>query len=155
MQLLVDTREQKPLEFNHPYITEVIRVKQTVGDYGCRFSDGTEPPIKIERKSLPDLFNSLSNDYKRFKKEILRSKENKVTLIVAVEASLTKVLKGIETSSRCGDEILQQMFTLYIRYNLYFVFCNNRDEMARWVTELFLALGREHIKNKADKKLCG
>ena len=151
MIILQDTREQTPLVFNHEYISEVKKQKLLVGDYMAMFTDGYIPPISIERKSLQDLVGSLSKGYKRFKKEIIRAKENNIQLIILIEASMTKVLKGIEESYRSGDEILQQLHTIAVRYNIPFYCCNNRDESSRWIIERFLALGREYVANNIKK----
>lgn len=67
-------------------------------------------------------------------------------LVIAIEGSVSKILKGCEPCSRSGDEILQQLMTLNVRYGIPFYCFNNREEMTRWVIELFLALGREHIR---------
>ena len=52
MIIIVDSREQKPLEFSHPFIEDVVVEKLEYGDYGCRFTDGYRPKIYFERKSL-------------------------------------------------------------------------------------------------------
>lgn len=148
MKILIDTREQKKLEFNHIFISEVKKQKLLVGDYMVEFSDGFIPPISIERKSLGDLVGSLSKGYKRFRKEIIRAKENNIQLVILIEASMTKVLKGIEESYRSGDEVLQQLFTIAVRHKVPFYCCNNREEASRWITEKFLAIGREYILTK-------
>jgi ERCC4-type nuclease len=146
MIILQDSREQKPLVFNHPYITGVEVMKLDVGDYSCKYTDGYIPPIYFERKSLEDCVGSLSKGYKRFRKEILRAKESNVLLVILIESSITKVLKGIEHSQRSGDEILQQLFTITVKYKVPFFCFNNREEMSRFVTEAYLAIGRDRMK---------
>jgi ERCC4-type nuclease len=148
MKIIIDTREQKPLEFNHKYITEIISKKLDVGDYACEYTDGFIPPIYFERKSLEDLVGSLSKGYKRFRKEIIRAKENNVLLVILIEASITKVLKGIEHSQRSGEEILQQLFTITVRHRVPFFCFNNREEMSRFITEAYLAIGRDRMIKK-------
>lgn len=62
----IDTREQRPLVVSD-YETE--RVTLPVGDYGIRgFSDWSNPAFILERKSLDDLVNSLTQE--RFFREI-------------------------------------------------------------------------------------
>jgi ERCC4-type nuclease len=151
MKIIVDTREQLPLEFTHLYITEILRRKCEVGDYGCLFEDGAIVPVYFERKSVPDLFSTLSQGYTRFKKEILRAKENKLLLIIIIEGTLTRVIKGVDESQRSGDEVCQQLFTLLIRYRLPFICCKDREEMSRYITEFYLAYGREYV-NRKDKQ---
>jgi len=149
MKIIVDTREQQSLEFNHHYITQVIRRKCEVGDYGCQLEDGHEAPIYFERKSISDLFSTLSQNYKRFKKEIIRAKKGKQILVIIIEGSLTRIIKGVDESQRSGDEILQQLFTIMFRHKVPFVCCNNREESSRYIIETFLAYGRDYIdRNK-------
>ena len=145
MKIIADSREKKILEFNHSYISEIIRRKCEVGDYSCQYENGEISPIYFERKSIPDLFSTLSSGYKRFKKEILRAKEKKIILVIIIEGTLSKVLQGIDESQRSGEEICQQLFTLLIRYHLPFVYCKDRQEMSKWITEFYLAYGREFI----------
>ncbi len=148
MKILIDTREQLPLEFSHYYIKEIVRTKLEVGDYGAEFNDRHIPNVFFERKSIPDLFCSLSSNYSRFKKEIIRAKEHNLLLIIIIEGTLTKVIKGINESQRSGEDIAQQLFTLVIRYQIPFVCCSSREEMSRYITEFYLAIGREYIRKK-------
>lgn len=148
MKIIIDTREQRPLEFTHAYISQTIKRKCEVGDYGCQLEDGYEIPIYFERKSIGDLFGTLSAGYKRFKKEILHAKGSNLLLVLIIEGTLSKVSKGIESSQRCGDEVVQQLFTLLIRYKLPFICCKDREEMTRYITEFYLAYGREYIDRK-------
>ena len=146
IKIIIDTREKSCLEFTHPYITEVIHQKLDVGDYGCIFEDGHDPQVYFERKSIADLYGTLGKGYKRFKNEILRSKESKSWLIIIIEGSMTKVLKGYERSQRNPDELVQQLFTLMIRHYIPFVCCTSREEMSRFIVEVYLALGRKRLK---------
>ena len=148
MKIIVDTREQLPLEFTHHYITEVQRAKLSVGDYSCVFNDGLSPPIRFERKSVADLFGTLGQGYKRFKREINRSIQEKILLIIIIEGTLTKLLQGCERSQRLPDEVCQQLFTIMVRYRVPFILCKDRVEMVRWITEFYLAYGREYTANK-------
>jgi ERCC4-type nuclease len=148
IKIIADTREQKVLEFSHPYISQVKREKLDVGDYQVEYTDGYRPPVIFERKSLEDCIGSLSKGYKRFRKEILRAKESNVLLVILIEASITKVLKGIEHSQRSGDEILQQLFTITVRHRVPFFCFNNREEMSRFITEAYLAIGRDRMIKK-------
>lgn len=148
MKIIIDTREQKPLEFQHHFITEVVRQKLIVGDYMVMFKDGYIPPISYERKSLSDLVGSLSKGYKRFRKEIIRAKENNIQLIIIIEGSLTRIIKGFPESQRCGEEIFQQLNTIKVRYGVPYIPLNNREEISKYIIEHFLAYGRERFNNK-------
>ena len=142
MKIIADTREQIPLEFNHEFITEVKSMKLEVGDYACQYTNGFIPPVRFERKSIGDLFGTMGSGYERFKKEIERAKDYEVRLILIIEGSMFKVLKGYEPSSLKGSSVVKKLFTLWVRYNVMPVFCKDRDDMTNYITEFFLAIGR-------------
>ena len=76
MEMLVDTREAKPLNFPVGGVVEkVTAMKLDVGDYQCRFRDGTIPPCSFERKGLGDCYGTMTSGYLRFKKEMKGAKE--------------------------------------------------------------------------------
>lgn len=64
--LLTDTREKRPLVFTH--LPSKRSMLQT-GDYSIA---GFEDCFSVERKSVPDLINSLTRDRNRFEKELHR-----------------------------------------------------------------------------------
>ena len=64
--VIVDTREQEPLSFTRLPV-EVGTL--TTGDYSVK---GLENDFTVERKSLPDLFGSLTSGRERFMREIQR-----------------------------------------------------------------------------------
>lgn len=134
--------------FSHPYITEIIRTKLDVGDYCCQFEDGYIAPICFERKSIPDLFSTLTQGRERFKKEIDRAKAKDIKLILIVEGSFTKVMNGIPQSMMDGLTIIRQMMTLWIKYGLMPVFCKDREEMSRFILEYYFSIGRIKGKKK-------
>ena len=141
------------LKFNHPQITEVIKEKLDVGDYMAEFSDGHRPNIVFERKSIADLYGTLSKGYERFKKEIKRSHESNTTMFIIVEGTMTDVLKGYKHSKRKGISIVAQLFTIMIRYGVKTIYCKDRREMVKYITEFYLCCGREYIRKLGVKRL--
>lgn len=154
MKILIDSREQLPLQFDNKQITDTIRQKLNVGDYGCVFEDGYEVPVYFERKSLTDLFGTLGEGYVRFKKEIIRAKETEKKLIIIVEKCLLAVARGCDRSYRSGDAILSQLFTIRQRYGVETVFCSNRVECAEYITHFYLSYGREYINRVKEEEKC-
>lgn len=148
MILLYDSREQSPLSFKHPQISKVRRTKLDVGDYGVRFEDGHEPKLFFERKSIGDLYGTMTTGYSRFKREVERANESGSSLIIIVEGTLSDVAKGYKYSKYKGESMVKKLFTLWTRYNLMTVYCQDRREMARYITEKYLSIGREYIKQK-------
>ena len=146
MKIIIDTREQKPLEFSVP----TKRGTLAVGDYRAEFSDGSVSQVVFERKSINDLFGTLSKGYDRFKREIIKSKEEGISLIIIVEGSLRRVLSGCINSQRTPISIVYQIFTIRIRYGIETVFCNTREEMGSYISHYFLAEERDH-----EDKLAG
>lgn len=64
--LVTDTREKRPLRFTHlPSVSETLQT----GDYSIK---GFESAFSVERKSVPDLLNSLTRERERFEKELHR-----------------------------------------------------------------------------------
>ena len=144
--ILQDSREQRALPFKvggsiHEVSVETLRV----GDYGCRYLDGTVPPIFFERKSVGDLWGTMTAGYPRFKKEMSRGWDSGVTIILAIEATLTEVYGGFSRSQVAGDSMVQKLFTLQRRHNLPLVFCDGRAEMVAYITEFYEAIGREKL----------
>ena len=63
--ILVDTREQDPLAFSFP--SEIGTL--STGDYSVK---GLEEDFSVERKSLSDLYGSLTSGRDRFRRELQR-----------------------------------------------------------------------------------
>lgn len=124
MELICDTREQKPLW------TDAIKKTLNVGDYTTVALEGR---FHVERKSPSDLYGSLIQGHERFKKEFERAQEQGVELIIMVECDekqfyskswpggwrlktkgnvLAKITKGFKENRGC--EI---------------IWCENRDAM--------------------------
>jgi len=148
MIILIDTREQKPLDFVHPYVEGVEKSSLSCGDYAVRYKDGHVPGIVFERKSIPDLFQTLTKDYKRFKKELMRAQESKKELIIIIEGTTQDIIKGTKYSQVDGLRILRTLLSLYDRYRISHVFCRNRAEMAVYVVEMFCARARTRSKGE-------
>jgi ERCC4-type nuclease len=148
MIILCDTREQLPLEFSHPYVESVAKATLCVGDYCVRYKDNHEPPIFFERKSIPDLFGTLGKDYPRFRKEVMRSKDKKVELIIMIEGTITDVLRGTKYSQVEGIKILRTILSIWDKYKVVSVFCKDRSEMALFITEYYCAYGRNRLREK-------
>ena len=148
MIIIQDTREQKPLKFNHPWITEVRIEKIDIGDYRAEFTDGYKPPIVFERKSIGDLYGTMGYGYGRFKRCIVRAQDSETTLFIIVEGSLTKVLKGYEHSKIGGISMVYKLFTLWVRYGVQTIFVNNRVEMVEFITHFYLSCGKDYVRRK-------
>lgn len=114
-------------------------------------------PVVFERKSIPDLYGTLSSEVgiDRHKKKVAKADAAGVKLIMAVEGTLTEVLGGCPHSKADPDGLVKRVFTFMIRYGFQPVFCNNRSEMKRYMTETWEAIGRNWIRNKTESEKRG
>ena len=115
------------------------------GDYTAEV-DGHRLPIVVERKSLPDLFATMTRGYTRFRQELFLARESQVKMLLGVEASLLVVYDGIPYSDFSGASCVQKVFTLWLKYGLQPVFCSTPYELARFLEELFHAMARTYVK---------
>ena len=65
--ILVDTREQRPWQFPHCFMTESATL--ATGDYSVK---GLTDEVAIERKSLADLLACVGRERDRFEREVHR-----------------------------------------------------------------------------------
>lgn len=145
LKLLQDSREQKPLKFK----LETIKTCLSVGDYSALFSESYQCPISFERKNCGDLFSTLSKGYSRFKKEIERAKEKNITLIILIEGSKERILRGYSHSKRNGCSIVLQLETIRDRYRVDHIFFPSRIGMAKYIEEFFLKEYAKYLDNPA------
>ena len=150
MKILIDSREQAPLVFPIDGIcTETKLATLDVGDYQAEYTDGTRPPVVFERKGLGDLFGTMTAGYARFKREMERAQEQGIRLILLIEGTLTDVYAGHTYSQFAGSSCVQKLFTLWVKYDLYPVFCANRSEMSRYIIEFYAGIGRNYKRASA------
>lgn len=143
LTIVSDSREQVPLSF--PGVPTRIDTL-LFGDYACEIGSGTAPPRRVpvvfERKSLGDLFSTMTSGHERFKSEILLAREHNVRLYLGIEALLKDVRKGYKYSSFKGESCISKLFTLWAKYGVQPVFCDGRRELAAYILETFKALER-------------
>lgn len=147
LTMFVDTREQKPLDFNEPYINSVVSAGMNFGDYGCKVGN-YRVPVVFERKSKADLWGTLGGNktkHDRFKRELARAKDAGFKLILIIECLQSDVLKGHSYKKKgrnikCkfgGLAMLHKLFTMMFKYDMQFVFCKNREEMAKYIATYY------------------
>lgn len=133
MDIIIDTREQKPLKFTGHKTT---RRKLDEGDYN---TIELEPYIVIERKSLQDLYGSIIQGHERFKAEIMRSKAKNKEFYIFLEGTIKKFvekewsLRYLSTKPEILSKILK---TMQEKYEITIIECNTRDEMSKKIIEL-------------------
>lgn len=154
MIILIDTREQKPLEFTQDTYLEYEQVATLIaGDYSAIYKDNHQCPVIFERKSLTDLFGTMGKGYKRFKKSIERAKKHNIQLSIVIEGSLKKTLAGLEYSTLEGISIIRKLITLRIRYGVEHHFFNTRQDMTLYIQEFFTRYGLDYFQVKKARAI--
>ena len=144
MILYIDSREQLPLDFmNRAVFKHIVREALPYGDYMAS-KDELSPkyPLSFERKSIGDLFGTMTHGYDRFKREYERAAADKAQLVLIIEGRLIDVYMGYEHSQYKGDSMLKKLFTLWVKYDIIPVFCDSRRAMVRFIEETFDAIQR-------------
>jgi len=145
MKILIDSREQIPLDFKvEGAISEITTDGLPIGDYWGLYESGETMPVIFERKEIADLFGSLTSGMERFKREIKRAQENNLKLVIIINGTIKDILEGAEYSSVNGSSILKTLFTLWVKYDVIPVFCRNKTEMKRFILETWSAIGRNY-----------
>lgn len=121
MQIFIDTREQRPLSFD----LTTFRQKLDFGDYtasGIHYSK-----TYIERKSAADFVSTMSQNIKRFTREIERCVEFQSHLFVVVESTPETITNNLKFNPNM-DYVWHNTRELMIKYphNLQFLFVVNR-----------------------------
>ena len=134
MQVIVDTREQRPFTFEHErYDVQIQPGTLSVGDYSLR---GLEDKVAVERKSLPDLVQCLGRERERFERELLRGAALDAFAVV-VEGSWSDLANGNFRSQLNPHAACQSTLAFMARYRVPFLFAGSRAA-AEYVTWGFL-----------------
>lgn len=141
MKIVVDSREQRPYEFQAP--SEIGPI--ATGDYSLA---GGEHLISIERKELGDLINCLSHDRERFERELYRARALEYFCLV-LECSLSDLANGQYRSQMNPKSAIQSLLAFSIRYKLPVWFCETREYGQRLTESLLCKFARE-IQKKAE-----
>lgn len=132
--IICDTREkanQSILAYFDKYGIEYKVEKLDTGDY----MDSERMDITIDRKrNLGELLTNLcSKDDSRFWREVRRSKEQKIKMIVLCEhggkiKSIRDVASWKSKYSRVtGKQLMEEIYKVHIAYGVEFLFCDKRS----------------------------
>lgn len=133
--LICDTREQTPLFMPKPPKGLII-VRDTLpyGDYSIK---GFENLIAIERKTVQDLWTSLTSDAKRFKAELeeLAKYERRYILIEGVESEF---LSWQPDRKIHPNTIRMALASIEAKGGIPVHQAESREMAERWVLDLFI-----------------
>lgn len=140
LHILVDTREQNPLQLS----CKTSVAKLDVGDYSCQNHFNN---CFIERKSLEDFCGTMFQGFDRFKLEIERAQSLGFHLAVLVEEKLETIMQiNVANSHKfikgSPEFYLARMRSLCESYdNVQFLFVGGRYESSKILQELFRIKG--------------
>ena len=122
IEILIDTREQQPINFKHS-----IQSKLDFGDYTV----GGELYSKtfVDRKAEGDFLSTFSGGIDRFRREMDRCVEFRSYMFVVVESSVDKINKDGNKFVKSLPFVWHNVKQLMIDYpnNVQFVFAGSRD----------------------------
>lgn len=122
MQIIVDSREQLPL-------CKGIRKTLIVGDYTTEKLHGV---FHIERKSLGDLYGTLTSGNRRFKYELFRAAYFNINIEVYIEGTyddfVNKRFPKGKDRKFSSHGLIELIKTFEKRYYLKFNWFRNRKE---------------------------
>ena len=133
MVILVDSREQRPLEFGCDFKRKGLKF----GDYGCMFSATYQYPVVFERKGIGDLFGSLTYGYDRFRRMFERAAKANYKVIIAIEGTREKVLNGYPHSARDPESVIKQLETINNKYGVAHIFFPSRIAMSHYICNYY------------------
>ena len=134
MTILVDSREQRPFNFEHErYDVQIQPGALTVGDYSLV---GLQDKVAVERKSLPDLVGCLGRERERFERELQRGAALDAFAVV-IEAAWPDLAGGNFRSQLNPHAACQSVLAFMSRYRTPFLFAGSRPA-AEYVTWGFL-----------------
>lgn len=140
--IVIDTREQKPYEFED---VKTITGTLPTGDYSIQ---GCENNICIERKSLQDLYQTLTWGRDRFKKELERMQEFDEAYLL-VEASWATVWIGPKYSKANPKSIVASLISFIRRTNVKVIMAGGRKDACK-VAQMLL---EQYWKDKKKEEL--
>jgi ERCC4-type nuclease len=139
--LVIDSREQEPLRFEH---LQAVSGTLYSGDYSIR---GLEDSFAVERKSLDDLANCcLSSNRKRFEHELHRLRGYRFKRLLVI-GSREDVAAGHYYSRIAPKAVLATLGAFEVRYDLPVVFAETSESAALQVERWVWWFSREMVEN--------
>lgn len=145
--IIIDTREQKPFEFQ----SATVREKLDIGDYSLR---GMTNHFAIERKELNDLIGCMiskegNRNRDRFERELERARTGLRRLWIICEGSFGDICAGNYRSEIKVASVVATLLAWQNRYNVSFIFAGGRKTANRLA---YLVLERSYV-DYIEKKL--
>jgi DNA excision repair protein ERCC-4 len=148
LQIMVDSREQRPYTFERFKWVEVSRGTLSVGDYSF---PAYQDRVSIERKSIDDMIQCLSRERDRFERELSRAAALECFYVV-IESGIGPVVKGMYRSRMTVNSVIQSVAALSIRYNTPFLWCDSREAAEVMTHALLRQFWRQQAAGNSIKR---
>jgi DNA excision repair protein ERCC-4 len=142
--VLIDTREQRPLRFAPDLGVDCGVASLPAGDYSVR---GFTHLIALERKSISDLVQTLSQGRERFENELDLLAQYRWKAII-IEADQADVEGHAYRSNMLPKSVLGSLRAFYMRWGVPHFWCTD----PRGVAELVAWFARRLEEKHADLK---
>lgn len=121
-KIVIDTREQRPIRFGQ------LRTTMKKLDFGDYALQGMEKRVAVERKSLQDLWGTLSQpeNWARFQRELARAQEAGCRLHVVVEGNAYQALRPSSRVALAPARLLDRLWETCHRYGAAATFGGHR-----------------------------
>ena len=139
--IVQDSREQDG--FGRLFQTPHVVAGLPCGDYSIL---GLEELISIERKSLPDLINSLTNDRKRFEAELKAARRYHRFFVVMECCASHLLVDDFGQLSRAHPRSVWGTIAVWSTRYVPFIFGHDRPTAARLTEALLVGYAREFHK---------
>jgi len=139
--IIIDSREQTPLEFSNKFPTEIGNL--FAGDYSIKH---LEPNFTIERKSINDLVGSTIHDRARFERQLHRMGAYRFARLI-VTGHRSDVEAGRYYSNAAPRSVLNSVDAFEVRHGVPVVWAGSADRAARLVEKWVHWFCREIAKN--------
>lgn len=137
--ILIDTREQTPLEFTGLHIRGVNSMPTKVqkldeGDYSV---EGLEDILFIERKSVNDLYGTIFKGRERFERELTRAQKQQKRYLI-IEATPYLFLKYLQNHDKMHmyNAAIATLESFAQKYDLRIRWLKTREGSAEYVAKL-------------------
>jgi len=144
MKIIVDNREQTPLDFT-PYPCTVASGTLDTGDYSL---NGLGHLVAVERKSVPDLVASVTRERSRFERELARARGLDLFAVV-IEGTFEDVRSHNYRSQAKPHAVLQSITAFTVRYGVNWIWAGNPAGAAYftyWALEKYLAEAEKRFR---------
>jgi ERCC4-type nuclease len=140
--VLIDDREKRPL----PLPNSRVQRLEGCGDYSL---EGFEDVVRVERKSLGDLYMCVGSERERFKRSLAKLAKLPYRAIV-IEASFADILAGFQYSDVHPHQAVGSIIAWSTRHGLPIWLAGDRRAAAGIVLKILCKAAEYHLDSASN-----